>query len=55
MKVGGVKLTCYNSYFTVELFLQVFGRLGQNKKLGLSGRPMRPIGALGTSKVTIYM
>ncbi len=30
---------------------QVFQNVGANKKLGLSGRPSRPIGALGTSKV----
>ena len=30
---------------------QVFERIGENKKLGLSGRPNRPFGALGTSKV----
>ena len=31
--------------------MQVFKHIGENKKLGLSGRPTRPIGALGTSKV----
>lgn len=30
---------------------QVFARIGANKKLGLTGRPNRPIGALGTSKI----
>ncbi|XP_018908570.1 probable phosphorylase b kinase regulatory subunit beta isoform X2 [Bemisia tabaci] len=31
--------------------VQVYKHLGINDKLGLSGRPARPIGALGTSKV----
>ncbi|XP_054258864.1 probable phosphorylase b kinase regulatory subunit beta isoform X3 [Macrosteles quadrilineatus] len=31
--------------------VQVYQHLGVNAKLGLSGRPMRPVGALGTSKV----
>jgi len=31
--------------------LQVYKRLGVNRKLRLSGRPPRPIGTLGTSKV----
>ncbi|XP_047741057.1 probable phosphorylase b kinase regulatory subunit beta isoform X3 [Hyalella azteca] len=31
--------------------VKVYCNLGLNKKLGLNGRPMRPIGALGTSKV----
>lgn len=31
--------------------MKVFHRIGENSKLGLSGRPQRPIGGLGTSKV----
>lgn len=31
--------------------LQAYFHLGINEKLGLSGRPDRPIGCLGTSKV----
>lgn len=31
--------------------VQVFEKLGQSKKLGLNGRPARPIGALGSSKI----
>ena len=31
--------------------VKVYCKLGCNKKLGLTGRPTRPIGALGTSKV----
>lgn len=31
--------------------VKVFEKLGQDKKLGLSGRPARPIGALGSSKI----
>lgn len=31
--------------------VKVFERLGQSKKLALTGRPDRPIGALGTSKL----
>ncbi|XP_066917591.1 phosphorylase b kinase regulatory subunit beta-like [Clytia hemisphaerica] len=31
--------------------VQVFEELGKNKKLGLTGRPRRPLGALGTSKI----
>ncbi|XP_046386371.1 probable phosphorylase b kinase regulatory subunit beta isoform X1 [Ischnura elegans] len=31
--------------------VRVYQRLGVDKKLGLTGRPPRPIGALGTSKV----
>ncbi|KAF2352247.1 Glycoside hydrolase family 15/Phosphorylase b kinase regulatory chain family [Trinorchestia longiramus] len=31
--------------------VKVYCHLGLNKKLGLNGRPTRPIGALGTSKV----
>lgn len=35
----------------IPFFFQVFEELGNNKKLGLTGRPKRPLGALGTSKV----
>ena len=31
--------------------VKVYIHLGSNKKLGLSGRPKRPIGLLGTSKL----
>ncbi|KAG8257270.1 hypothetical protein J6590_108681 [Homalodisca vitripennis] len=31
--------------------VQVYQHLGVNHKLHLNGRPMRPVGALGTSKV----
>lgn len=31
--------------------IQVYKQLGVNEKLGLSGRPSRPVGSLGTSKV----
>ena len=31
--------------------VKVFERLGNNSRLGLSGRPARPIGALGSSKL----
>ncbi|KAF9946925.1 hypothetical protein BGZ72_011015 [Mortierella alpina] len=30
---------------------EVYGALGRNSKLGLSGRPKRPIGSLGTSRL----
>lgn len=30
---------------------EVYQSLGVNHKIGLKGRPMRPVGALGTSKV----
>lgn len=30
---------------------EVYQNLGVNRKIGLKGRPMRPVGALGTSKV----
>lgn len=30
---------------------EVYQNLGVNKKIGLKGRPMRPVGALGTSKM----
>jgi hypothetical protein len=33
--------------------VKVLERLGQNDRLGLSGRPVRPIGALGSSKVNL--
>lgn len=32
-------------------FSQAYFQLGINDKLGLSGRPDRPVGCLGTSKV----
>lgn len=31
--------------------VKVYQQLGVNKKVGLTGRPNRPIGSLGTSKV----
>lgn len=31
--------------------IKVYQKLGINKKLNLQGRPARPIGSLGTSKV----
>jgi phosphorylase kinase alpha/beta subunit len=31
--------------------VKVYKQLGVNSKLSLNGRPVRPIGALGTSKV----
>jgi phosphorylase kinase alpha/beta subunit len=31
--------------------IELYSKLGINSKLGLSGRPSRPVGALGTSKV----
>lgn len=31
--------------------VKVYSHLGTNNKLGLSGRPDRPIGSLGTCKV----
>jgi phosphorylase kinase alpha/beta subunit len=31
--------------------VKIYQHLGVNKKLGIEGRPSRPIGALGTSKV----
>jgi len=34
-----------------DILLKVFQSIGANSKLGLSGRPGRPIGALGTSKL----
>lgn len=47
--------------FTLEIslvsqgtcILQAYFHLGINEKLGLSGRPDRPIGCLGTSKVSV--
>ncbi len=33
--------------------VKVFEKLGRNEMLGLSGRPARPIGSLGSSKVKI--
>ena len=32
--------------------VKVMEQMGQNERLGLSGRPVRPIGSLGSSKVT---
>ncbi|KAL5467658.1 hypothetical protein EMCRGX_G031920 [Ephydatia muelleri] len=34
-----------------DILMKVFSHIGENRKLGLSGRPNRPIGALATSKV----
>ena len=34
--------------------VKVYEQLGVSKKLGLKGRPPRPIGALGTSKVVLF-
>lgn len=31
--------------------IKIFQELGVNEKIGLTGRPPRPIGSLGTSKV----
>lgn len=31
--------------------VKVYENLGVNRKLGLQGRPLRPVGSLGTSKV----
>lgn len=33
--------------------VKVYENLGVNHKLGLQGRPVRPVGSLGTSKVRI--
>lgn len=33
--------------------IKIFQQLGVNEKIGLTGRPNRPIGALGTSKVRL--
>eukprot|EP00731_Ephydatia_muelleri_P025992 Em0018g92a len=35
----------------LDILMKVFSHIGENRKLGLSGRPNRPIGALATSKV----
>lgn len=35
--------------------VKVYEHLGVNHKLNLQGRPLRPIGSLGTSKVSIYL
>jgi phosphorylase kinase alpha/beta subunit len=32
---------------------KAYEKLGVNEKLGLTGRPARPIGGLGTSKVNV--
>lgn len=34
--------------------VKVYQKLGVNKKLNLQGRPARPIGSLGTSKVCVF-
>jgi phosphorylase kinase alpha/beta subunit len=34
-----------------DILMKVYGRLGENEKLGLTGRPQRPLGALATSRV----
>lgn len=35
--------------------VKVYENLGVNRKLNLQGRPARPIGSLGTSKVSIFI
>lgn len=35
--------------------VKVYQKLGVNKKLNLEGRPVRPVGSLGTSKVRIII
>ena len=35
--------------------IQVYSQLGVNEKIKLSGRPPRPVGSLGTSKVKFNM
>lgn len=35
------------------IFLQAYRFLAINKKLGLSGRPERPVGCIGTCKVYV--
>lgn len=37
----------------LTLYFKAYAHLGNNQKLGFSGRPMRPIGVLGTCKVSI--
>ena len=34
--------------------VKVMERMGQNERLGLSGRPVRPMGSLGSSKVNSF-
>ena len=34
-----------------DILMKVYARLGENAKLGLTGRPKRPLGALATSRV----
>jgi phosphorylase kinase alpha/beta subunit len=34
-----------------DILMRVYARLGENGKLGLTGRPKRPLGALATSRV----
>lgn len=33
--------------------IKIFQQLGVNEKIGLTGRPPRPVGSLGTSKASI--
>lgn len=42
------------SLYNVFVFLQAYRFLAFNKKLGLSGRPERPVGCIGTCKVFEY-
>lgn len=58
-------LLSWNSHFSFILFtkvepvqiwsstqlIKIFQELGVNEKIGLTGRPNRPVGSLGTSKV----
>ena len=46
--MGKVCIVCI---INLRHFLQVYEVLGKNDKLNLSGRPRRPFGGLGTSKV----
>lgn len=46
-----IRKSCIEVFFTHVYFSQAYFHLGINDKLGLSGRPDRPIGCLGTSKV----
>ena len=36
-----------------DILMRVYARLGENGKLGLTGRPKRPLGALATSRVRL--
>ncbi len=52
----GIQTQTPNEIEPVQIWSQtelvkVYQNLGHNKKLGLKGRPPRPIGSLGTSKV----